>query len=60
MITALYDIGFKNVKNHELNEYLSWFKKLLEMKIPLIAFVDERYFESVEDVVKEVRSNWVK
>lgn len=50
VVTALYDIGRAAVKGGAyvpFSKYLSWFKNLLSLNVPLVVFVDESLLDYV-------------
>jgi hypothetical protein len=56
-VTAFYDIGRKNWEHYKRSEdeYLSFFYNLIQMNIPLVVFIDQRYYERVEAACSGLR-----
>ena len=53
IVTALFNIQRQDMDGRTWNEYLQWFSKTLELKCPMVVFVEE----SLADFVKEHRGS---
>lgn len=53
LVTSLYDINRSNLDGRTWDEYLEWFTKTLQLKSPMVVFVDQDLVE----FVKEHRKN---
>ena len=52
LVTSLYDIGRSKLDGRTWDEYLDWFSKTLQLKSPMIVFVDQ----SLVDFVRQHRN----
>lgn len=53
IVTSLYDINRSNLDGRTWDQYLQWFAKTLQLKSPMVVFVDKNLVE----FVKEHRNN---
>ena len=51
IVTSLYDINRRNLDGRSWDTYLEWFGKTLELKSPMVIFVDS----TTEEFVKKIR-----
>lgn len=58
-ITAFYDIGREQWTNFQRrnNDYFEYFNNLLRVNIPLIVFIDEKYYEIVCEAALKIRAH---
>jgi hypothetical protein len=56
-VTSFYDIGRSNWKYFERtpDDYLSQFSLLCQMRIPLVVFIDKKYYEILKSVCNDNR-----
>jgi hypothetical protein len=56
LVTALFDIGRPNWKHHALPEdrYLWWFRNTLSLDANLVVFVDDHFYDRVQQIISEV------
>jgi hypothetical protein len=56
-VTAFYDIGRKNWEHYKRSEdeYIGVFCNLVQMKIPLVVFIDQKYYERIKTACDELR-----
>jgi hypothetical protein len=52
LVTSLYDIGRSKLDGRTWDEYLDWFSKTLQLKSPMVVFVDQ----SLVDFVRQHRN----
>ena len=48
LVTSLYDIGRSKLDGRTWEEYLKWFSKTLQLKSPMVVFVDETMVDFVK------------
>ena len=53
IVTALFNIQRQDMDGRTWNEYLQWFSKTLELKCPMVIFVEDE----LVDFVKEHRGS---
>lgn len=60
-VTSFYDIGRSNWNhfNRSTDTYLNYFRILCQMKIPLIIFIDKKYYQIVEEICNDARPDGI-
>ena len=50
VVTALFDIGRENLGDgRSMDQYLNWFEKTLQLKVPMIIYTEEKFKNFVEE-----------
>jgi len=50
LVTAFVDIGRENIDGYKFNEYANWFLTTIQMKVPMVIYVEAKLKEFVEKV----------
>lgn len=60
LVTSLYDINRYNLDGRTWGEYLEWFAKTLQLKSPMVVFVDQDLVEFVQEHRKNLPTKIVE
>jgi len=60
LVTSLYDINRHNLDGRTWGEYLEWFGKTLQLKSPMVVFVDQDLVEFVQEHRKNLPTKIVE
>tara|TARA_R110000868_G_scaffold320032_1_gene581013 strand:+ start:5431 stop:6234 length:804 start_codon:yes stop_codon:yes gene_type:complete len=60
LVTSLYDINRSNLDGRTWDEYLEWFAKTLQLKSPMVVFVDQDLVEFVQEHRKNLPTKIVE
>lgn len=55
-VTSFYDINRELYDNRSSSDYMKYFGVLVRMDIPLVVFIDDRYYDYAIDTIRQHRS----